>query len=96
MPSWEQFSGDIRHALDQMRRQHHDGHVLVVSSGGPISTATALVLGCAPEVSIALNMRIRNTAVAEFSMNSKRLMMQTFNTLNHLDTPETRDWVTFA
>ena len=96
MPTWQAFSDGIRQTLDDIRREHHEGNVLVVSSGGPISTATALVLGCAPEVSIALNMRIRNTAVAEFSMNPKRLMMQTFNTLNHLDTPETRDWVTFA
>ena len=96
MPTWEDFSGDIRQALDQMRRQHHAGNVLVVSSGGPISTATSLVLGAGPEVSIALNMRIRNTAVTELSMSSKRLMLQTFNTLNHLDTPETKDWVTFA
>ena len=96
MPSWNEFSDGIRHALEDMRRQHHEGNVLVVSSGGPISTATSVVLGAPPEVSIALNMRIRNTAVTELSMSAKRLMLQTFNTLNHLDTPETKDWVTFA
>ena len=96
MPSWEQFSGDIRHALDQIRRRHHDGNVLVVSSGGPISTAISSILGTSPEVSIALNMRIRNTAVSELSMSPKRLMLQTFNTLNHLETPEHRDWITFT
>lgn len=96
MPTWENFSTGMRHALEHMRHQHHTGNVLVVSSGGPISTAASLVLGAAPEVSIALNMRIRNTAVTELSMSSKRLMLQTFNTLNHLDTAQTRDWVTFA
>ena len=96
MPTWQDFADDIRHALEDMRRQHHAGNVLVVSSGGPISTATSLVLGTAPEVSIALNMRIRNTAITELSMSPKRLMLQTFNTLNHLDTPHTQDWVTFA
>lgn len=96
MPSWEAFSDGVRQSLEHMRRQHHEGHVLVVSSGGPISTAASLVLGAPPEVSIALNMRIRNTAVSELSMSPKRLMLQTFNTLNHLDTPETQDWVTFA
>lgn len=96
MPTWEEFSSGIRQALEQIRRQHHEGNVLVVSSGGPISAATSWVLGAPPEVSIALNMRIRNTAVTELSMSPKRLMLQTFNTLNHLDMPETLDWVTFA
>ena len=96
MPSWEEFSGGIRQTLEHIRKQHHEGNVLVVSSGGPISTAASLVLGAPPEVSIALNMRIRNTAVSELSMSAKRLMLQTFNTLNHLDSPETQGWVTFA
>lgn len=96
MPTWQAFADGVRQTLDDIRHQHHAGNVLVVSSGGPISTAASLVLGCAPEVSIALNMRIRNTAVTELSMSPKRLMLQTFNTLNHLDTHETQHWVTFA
>lgn len=96
MPTWEAFSGEIRQTLEHIRKQHHSGNVLVVSSGGPISTATSLILGAPAEVSIALNMRIRNTAVTELSMSAKRLMLQTFNTLNHLDSDDTQDWVTFA
>lgn len=96
MPTWQDFSNNIRLALEQMRHAHHAGNVLVVSSGGPIGTAASLVLGATPEVAIALNMRIRNTAVTELSMSAKRVMLQTFNTLNHLDTPETQNWVTFA
>ena len=79
-----------------MRQQHHAGQVLVVSSGGPIATAISSVLGTSPEVAIALNMRIRNTAITALSMSPKRLMLQSFNTLNHLDTPDTRGWETFA
>jgi broad specificity phosphatase PhoE len=96
MPAWEDFSGAIRQTLEHIRHQHHAGNVLIVSSGGPISCASSLVLGATPEVSIALNMRIRNTAVTELSMSAKRLMLQTFNTLNHLDSAQTRDWITFA
>lgn len=96
MTSWQDFADGIRHTLDDIRRQHHAGDVLVVSSGGPISTAVSTVLGTPAEVSIALNMRIRNSAVTELSMSPKRLMLQTFNTLNHLDTPETKEWLTFA
>lgn len=96
MPSWEEFSGGVRQVLERVRHAHADDNVLLVSSGGPISTAVGHVLGTSPEVTIALNMRIRNSAVTEFSTSPKRLMLQTFNTLNHLDSAEHRDWVTHA
>lgn len=96
MPSWNEFSAGVRGALDHVR-QHHVGHnVLLVSSGGPISTAVGQVLGTAPEVTIALNMRIRNSAVTEFSIAPKRLMLQTFNTLPHLQALEHAGWTTHA
>ena len=96
MPSWDEFAGGVRAALDHVRH-HHAGHnVLLVSSGGPISAAVGEVLGTAPEVTIALNMRIRNSAVTEFSISPKRLMLQTFNTLPHLNEVEHANWVTHA
>ena len=96
MPCWDDFSGGVRAALDHVRRQHTGYNVLLVSSGGPIAAAVGEVLCTPPEVTIALNMRIRNSAVTEFSISPKRLMLQTFNTLPHLDTPEHRGWATHA
>ena len=96
MPSWEDFSLGVRRVLEQVRRDHADQNVLLVSSGGPISTAVGEVLGTAPEVTIALNMRIRNSAVTEFSVSPKRLMLQTFNTLPHLNEVEHAPLVTHA
>lgn len=96
MPSWNEFSSGVRAVLDHVRH-HHAGHnVLLVSSGGPISAAVGEVLGTAPEVTIALNMRIRNSAVTEFSIAPKRLMLQTFNTLPHLNEAPHLDWITHA
>ncbi len=96
MPSWDDFAGGVQTVLERVRREHAGQNVLLVSSGGPISTAIGQVLGTAPEVTIALNMRIRNSAVTEFSVSPKRLMLQTFNTLAHLDAPECAGWVTHA
>ena len=96
MPSWEDFSLGVRRVLDQVRRDHADQNVLLVSSGGPISTAVGEVLCTAPEVTIALNMRIRNSAVTEFSVSPKRLMLQTFNTLPHLHAQEHQALITHA
>ena len=95
MPGWNDFSGGVRAALEQVRREYV-GNVLLVSSGGPIAAAVGEVLSTPPEVTIALNMRIRNSAVTEFSISPKRLMLQTFNTLPHLDAPEYAGWVTHA
>ncbi|MDD2547226.1 MAG: histidine phosphatase family protein [Burkholderiaceae bacterium] len=96
MPSWEDFAAGVRAALEQVRQAHADQNVLLVSSGGPISAAVGAVLGTAPEVTIALNMRIRNSAVTEFSVSPRRLMLQTFNTLPHLEAAEYAGWVTHA
>ena len=98
MPSWQEFSDGVHGALERVRREHAgpEQNVLLVSSGGPIATAVGQVLGTAPEVTIALNMRIRNSAVTEFSTSPKRLMLQTFNGLAHLDAPECAGWVTHA
>ncbi len=96
MPSWEDFSAGVRSVLEQVRHDHAGQNVLLVSSGGPISTAVGEVLGTAPEVTIALNMRIRNSAVTECSVSPKRLMLQTFNTLPHLHAAEHASLVTHA
>lgn len=96
MPSWNEFAAGVRAALDHVRHHHAGQNVLLVSSGGPISAAVGEVLGTAPEVTIALNMRIRNSAVTEFSVSPKRLMLQTFNTLPHLNGLEHAGWVTHA
>ena len=95
MPSYVEFVKGVTTALDHVR-QHHTGHVLLVSSGGPIATAVAHVLGVSPETSIELNMRLRNSAVSEFTFSAKRHSLISFNALPHLETPSHKDWVTFA
>jgi broad specificity phosphatase PhoE len=87
--------GGIEAALDHVRQQS-SGNALIVSSGGPISTAVGLVLSTPPETTIELNLRIRNTALTEFAFTPKRHMLLTYNMLPHLDSAEHKDWVTFA
>jgi broad specificity phosphatase PhoE len=95
MPSYPEFQAGVTSALDHIR-QNLDGHVLIVSSGGPIATAVGHVLGTTPETTIELNLRIRNSSVTEFAFNPKRHMLQTFNTLPHLDQPDHAPWITYA
>ena len=95
MPRYAEFVAGIEAALDYVR-QNCPGNALIVSSGGPISTAVGRVLATPPETTIELNLRIRNTALSEFAFTPKRHMLVTYNTLPHLDSAEHQDWVTFA
>lgn len=95
MPSYIDFVLGVTTALDHVRKSH-DGVVLLVSSGGPISTAVGHILGCSPEATIELNLRIRNSSVTEFAFTHKRHMLVTYNTLPHLDSPDYSDWITYA
>ncbi len=95
MPSYIDFVEGVTSALDHVRK-NCEGNVLLVSSGGPISTAVGHILGCSPEATIELNLRIRNASVTEFAFTPKRHVLVTYNTLPHLDAPEYKDWVTYA
>jgi broad specificity phosphatase PhoE len=95
MPSYAEFLAGVNGALDLVRTQH-SGNVLLVSSGGPISTAVGQVLGMAPTATIELNLRIRNSAVSEFVFTPKRHQLLSCNTLPHLDAAELADWITYT
>jgi broad specificity phosphatase PhoE len=95
MPSWQGWLDGVAGALDHVRTSHA-GDVLIVSSGGPISTAVAQVLGAPAQAMVELNLRMRNSSVTEFAFGPKRHTLVTYNTLPHLEHPERRGWVTFA
>ncbi|MGY4829961.1 histidine phosphatase family protein [Sphaerotilaceae bacterium SBD11-9] len=96
MPSYADFVAGITGALDHVRANLHGKNVLVVSSGGPISTIVGHVLGTSPETTIELNLRIRNSSVTELAFTPKRHMLVTYNTLPHLDHPDHAPWVTYT
>lgn len=96
MPTYPQFVEGVSSALDHVRANHYGQNVLVVTSGGPISTAVGHVLGTPPETTIELNLRIRNTAITEFAFTPKRHMLVMFNGIPHLDAPQYKNWVTYA
>jgi broad specificity phosphatase PhoE len=96
MPSYADFVSGVSSALDHVRNNHYGKNVLIVTSGGPISTAVGHVLGTSAEATIELNLRIRNTSVTEFAFTPKRHMLVGYNAVPHLDAPKYKDWVTYA
>jgi broad specificity phosphatase PhoE len=95
MPSWAEFAAGVAGALDHVRSRF-DGDVLVVSSGGPISTAVAQVLGAPHPAVVELNLRLRNSALTEFAFTPRRHALVSFNAIPHLEQPGRDDWITFA
>jgi broad specificity phosphatase PhoE len=95
MTTYAEFAAGVMAVLDEIRAS--DAHtVLVSSSGGPLSSAVAQVLGLSHEAGIELNMRMRNTAVSELLVTPKRCVLLTFNTLPHLDDAAGRAMQTYA
>ncbi len=96
MPAFADFSAGVADALQRVLAVGVGRQVLIVSSGGPISTAVAQVLAAPPETLVELNLRLRNSALTEFVFNPKRHHLVSFNTLPHLDSVEARALITHA
>jgi broad specificity phosphatase PhoE len=94
MPSYAAFASGVAQALERLRQPN--GRVLVISSGGPIATAVAQLVGASAEASIELNLRMRNTSVTELHASPKRHSLVGFNAVPHLEAPAYRPWITHA
>jgi broad specificity phosphatase PhoE len=90
MPTWDGWMSGVAAALAHVQQlpPEQADDVLLVSSGGPISTAVVQVLGAPGRSMIELNLRLRNSALTEIVFNPRRLSLHSFNALPHLDGPE--------
>jgi broad specificity phosphatase PhoE len=70
--------------------------VLVVSSGGPISTILAEVLGMPPRGVVDLNLQTRNTGISELQAGASRIHCVSFNNVPHLDRPDRAGALTYS
>ncbi len=70
--------------------------VLVVSSGGPISTILADVLGMPARGVVDLNLQTRNTGISELQAGASRIQCVSFNNVPHLERPQRRSALTYA
>jgi len=96
MPDWRTFQAAAVEALIEARRRHSDGNVLIVSSGGPIAAIVAAALESPPQIAVELNLRIRNSAVTEFTMSARRHQLLSFNALPHLEAQSDTTLLTYA
>jgi broad specificity phosphatase PhoE len=89
------FAAGVRDGLAAARAPGAE-RVLIVSSGGPISTLIGTVLGLAPRAMVELNLQARNTGVTEFRAGARNIHCVSFNNVPHLERPERRDAITYS
>jgi broad specificity phosphatase PhoE len=90
-----EFRGRVLGALDELRRGAAK-RVLVVSSGGPISTILAEVLGMPLRGVVDLNLQTRNTGITELQAGATRIHCVSFNNVPHLDRPDRAGALTYS
>lgn len=93
-PSFPEFEAGVRQALEAAR--HGAERVLVVSSGGPVSSAIGAVLGVAPRTVVELNLQTRNTGVSELRAGAQRAHCVSFNAVPHLERRDRREAITHS
>jgi len=92
---FEAFRRRVLAALVTIRAQEAK-RVLVVSSGGPISTILAEVLGMPARGVVDLNLQTRNTGISEFRFSARAIHCVSFNNVPHLERPGRSDALTYA
>ena len=90
-----EFRGRVLAALAEARASKAK-RVLVVSSGGPISTILAEVLGMPPRGVVDLNLQTRNTGITELQAGTSRIHCVSFNNVPHLDRPDRAGALTYS
>ena len=96
MMAFSRFQAGAVAALVEARTRLPKGHVLIVSSGGPIAAMVAHAMQAPPASAIEMNLRIRNTSLSEFGCSPSRHHLVSFNAVPHLDTHPNAALTTYA
>jgi broad specificity phosphatase PhoE len=92
---FSEFRGRVLGALADLRGGAAK-RVLVVSSGGPISTILAEVLGMPQRGVVDMNLQTRNTGISELQAGANRIHCVSFNNVPHLDRPDRAGALTYS
>jgi broad specificity phosphatase PhoE len=91
--SFADFTQRVSHALKEILAQATGGrHVAIFTSGGVIGLIVQSALQAPPQQMLALNWRVRNCSLTEFTFSRDRLSLDSFNTIPHLNDPALRSY----
>jgi broad specificity phosphatase PhoE len=93
--TYQQFRDGV---VESVRQACESGaqRVLVVSSGGPISTFISHVLRTPYEVSVDINLQTRNSSYSQFAFNERSLNLMSFNNVPHLQEAGRESAITYS
>lgn len=94
--SWQQFKDRVQQSLEAVQNTDGESNTLVVSSGGAISLATALILDAPVNSMISLNLQLRNTGVCRLRCINSRINLFSYNEMAHLDQHDRHHARTFS
>jgi broad specificity phosphatase PhoE len=83
--SWPAFRGRVSGAIEHLMAGPPSRRVAVFTSGGPIGFTVQTSLQAPAMSFLDVNWRVRNTSITQFVFDRKRLTLDSFNTLPHLD-----------
>ena len=96
MGTYAKFRASVLAVMAEIQADHHHKRVLVVTSGGPISTVVGSVLETPDRKTVDINYQIHNTAVTTFNVTPSGLRLSGFNATPHLDPQRDTALFTFA
>lgn len=83
---YHEFRGRVVGAIELIRKKPGSGRrVAVFSSGGPIGIVVSNVLGAPDHSAMEVNWRVKNTSISEFVFSEKRISLEGFNAIPHLE-----------
>lgn len=95
--SWSEFVERIVAARSAIETAATKGRrVLVVASGGSISSIIGQVLGLPPDKIFDLNLQVYNTSISRLFVGSSKASLASFNEIPHLANPEQIRFVTYG
>ncbi|MFK7957866.1 MAG: histidine phosphatase family protein [Lysobacterales bacterium] len=92
----QQFIDRVGHFVEAITQQSSARNILVVSSGGPISTVLKHTMGFGLDTLVGLQVQGRNTGLSHLYFNQSSTYVTSFNNVPHLDHPDRLHAITHA
>jgi broad specificity phosphatase PhoE len=95
--TWAEFTGRVAAARTALETLAATGkRILVVASGGSISSIVGQTLGLSPDRIFDLNLQIYNTSISRLFVGRSRVSLASFNEIPHLTDPELSRLVSYG
>jgi broad specificity phosphatase PhoE len=82
---WPAFRDRVRRALRSLQEGPSSRRVIVFTSGGPIGMLVQQSLAAPENSFLAVNWRVKNASITEFTFSRDRLSLDGFNNVSHLE-----------